>query len=420
MSLPEEFILRILRKPEEEAQRQAYPDGFPEALRIPVERYTSREFFSLEKKHVFEKCWLFVAHVQQLPEVGSYLFLEQLEGIGIPIFLLRGEDHKIRAFYNSCLHRGGPVVTDPSGTVNGRLRCAYHAWSYDTQGELRTVPQKKNFSRTIVAGCRSLKQIECETWGHFVFVRIEEGEDSLEDFLGPVIQEFEGTWGPEVSNVNFAEMRVTPVAANWKLPGDANIETYHVPIIHHTAGAGRVEAERTGQWLLPNGHSRMLVKFGDRVRFPPQAVFEGDTMLAEAGVFSYHLFPNLHFVLTGPSAGMVISCFPGNEPGECKFYTHYITAIEPTEKNARRIERATNSNHLVLLEDLEPQSHIQRSYQSRGVTHLNLQYQEYRIYHVHVELDRWIGADRVPAELLLDDCLSEYVETADSVQGNHL
>src|SRR5262245_5376580 len=107
----------IVRRPDEESSRDAFPSGFPDPIDVPAARYADPQFAALERTHIFERCWLFVAHADQVPGAGDYLMLEALDRIGHPLFLLRGEDGAIRAFYNSCRHRGGPIVNQPSGTT---------------------------------------------------------------------------------------------------------------------------------------------------------------------------------------------------------------------------------------------------------------------------------------------------------------
>ena len=116
------------------------PDGVPVPL-IPVERYRDRAMWDLERDHVFRRTWLFAGHVSELAEPGAYRTFERS---GAPIVIVRGNDNEIRAFYNSCRHRGAPVVREACGTAR-RLICQYHSWSYDLEGTLRAVPDARNF-----------------------------------------------------------------------------------------------------------------------------------------------------------------------------------------------------------------------------------------------------------------------------------
>ena len=101
---------RIFRELRYERDRVEPPAGFPPLPEIPGGRYTRKDFFELEIEHVFRKSWLLAGHVEELPLPGSYKQFDKLPGA--PILLVRGLDEQIRAFYNTCRHRGAPVVKD--------------------------------------------------------------------------------------------------------------------------------------------------------------------------------------------------------------------------------------------------------------------------------------------------------------------
>jgi len=400
----------IVRRPEEESARDGFPTGFPHPIDVPAARYTDPDFLALEKAHVFEKCWLFVAHADQVREPGDYLMLDALDRLGHPIFLVRGKDGAIRAFYNACRHRGGPLVDSASGSTGATLVCKYHAWSYDLEGRLLGFPEAKNYPRGMKSECPGLARVRCETWGPLVFVNLAPDGPSLREQLEPIASELDGLLGDTASGVHFAGTKQLDVACNWKAPGDGNIETYHVPFVHRASAAPVLDEKRTGQWLLPHGHSRMLIRF--RFELPkelPLPRFAGDTSLAELGIYSFHVFPNLSVVLGGPSFGFLITTFPDGA-GRCTYYTHFLSPLPRTPETSARIDATIDGNWRVLLEDLASQTAAQKSMQCGALDVLRLQYQERRIRYVHEELDRRIGPERVPARLRVPALLDAFVE----------
>ena len=120
------LVETIARRPTEERDRRTYPRDFPRLPLVPAARYCDPEFFEAEREHVFGKSWLLVAHADELPKPGDYLFLDQLAE---PVLLVRGSDERVRAFYNTCRHRGGPLVKDRTGNAGPALVCGYHGWS---------------------------------------------------------------------------------------------------------------------------------------------------------------------------------------------------------------------------------------------------------------------------------------------------
>jgi phenylpropionate dioxygenase-like ring-hydroxylating dioxygenase large terminal subunit len=402
----------IVRRPDEEGARSAFPGGFPDSIAVPAARYCDPEFASLERAHIFEKCWLFVAHAEQLPGAGSYLLLDALDRIGHPIFLLRGEDDRIRAFYNSCRHRGGPLVNEPNGVTGKRLVCKYHSWTYDLEGKLLGFPEAKNFPRGMKGSCPPLARAQCDTWGPLVFVKLAPGGPGLREYLEPVASELDPLLG-RAASVHFAGVKQLDVECNWKLAGDGNIETYHVPFVHRNTAAAVLDEKRTGQWLFPNGHSRMLIRFResvlDAVAASPIPPFEGDTSLAALGIYSFHVFPNLSIVMGGPSSAFLISAIPDG-PHRCAYYTHFLSPVARNPENTRLLDASIAANWTVLLEDLACMSSAQKAMRSGVADVLRLQYQERRIRYVHEEIDRRIGPERIPLSLRTPALLDDYVE----------
>src|SRR5262245_42695290 len=371
-----ERIQAIARLPALEGARDAFPDGFPEPIDVPAARYTDPAFLELERKHVLESSWLFVAHAEQLPSPGDYVMPEALDRMGHPIFLVRGEDGRVRAFYNSCRHRGGPLVDAPSGSVQQRPVCKYHAWTYDLEGRLRGFPEAKNFPRGTKSACPPLKQVDCDHWGSLIFVKVAPGGPGLREYLEPVASELDELLGDAAKDVHLAAVRSLDIPCNWKLPGDGNIETYHVPYIHRSSAALALDEKQTGQWLLPRGHSRMLIRF--KFELPanlPIPRFSGDTSLAELGIYSFHVFPNLSVVMGGPSSAFLISAFP-DSVGRSFYCTHFLSPVVRSAETAAAIDQNVDLNYAVLMEDLVALAPAQKSMACGATQVLRLQYQE--------------------------------------------
>ena len=112
MTMSSALIDQVKRRAADEAERHAYPAGFPVLPPVPSGRYADPEFAALEDEEVFGRSWLMVAHADELPEPGSYLQVAQLDK---PIVLVRGDDGQVRAFYNTCKHRGAALVAEAAG-----------------------------------------------------------------------------------------------------------------------------------------------------------------------------------------------------------------------------------------------------------------------------------------------------------------
>ena len=101
---------RIWQELDYEANRKGSPEGFSALPPIPAGRYTDPAFLALEQEHVFGKSWLAVAREEDFPQTGSFLVWKKLDK---PVLLVRGKDGQVRAFYNTCRHRGAAVARHP-------------------------------------------------------------------------------------------------------------------------------------------------------------------------------------------------------------------------------------------------------------------------------------------------------------------
>lgn len=404
-SVPTEEILDRGRR---ERARTGYPEGFPVLPPVPAARYAEEGFAALEAEHVFARSWLFVAHADELPLPGDYVVLRQLTQ---PVLLVRGHDGVIRAFFNTCQHRGGPVVPDAAGNTGRRLVCGYHAWTYDLDGALVGLPGAHDFQ--VDTGCLGLPRVRCEQWGSLVFVNLDDDAPPLLDALGTVGRELHDQLGggDGVGDVHLVSRRSIEVEGNWKLTVDANIETYHVNTVHRNSAAVVLDQAATGIFLLANGHSRMLVHSREGTSLSVDLpAFPGASPLASCGIYSYHLFPNTSIVFGGmPSLAFLISSWPLG-PQRSLYDVRFLAATPADGPYAKLVSALVEANWSVLLEDLANLPAMQRSIASGGLAAMTLSYQERRIYHQHEELDRRIGADRVPPALRVAPTLAAWVE----------
>ena len=78
---------------------------------IPFERYISEEFAKKENDHMWSRVWQWACHVDHIPEIGDYYVYDVGD---LSAIIVRSEKDEIKAYYNSCLHRGTQLK--PSGT----------------------------------------------------------------------------------------------------------------------------------------------------------------------------------------------------------------------------------------------------------------------------------------------------------------
>ena len=72
-----------------ETIRKGPPEGYPKFPDLPAGRYVDEEFYELENEHYWSKLWMFAAHMDELPEPGSYKLWEKARQ---PVVIYRGRD----------------------------------------------------------------------------------------------------------------------------------------------------------------------------------------------------------------------------------------------------------------------------------------------------------------------------------------
>jgi len=390
--------IRTLRKlMEYEARRSEPPPGFPALPDLPGGRYTDPRFFELEREHIWRRSWLLAGHLDELPVPGAFRLWENA---GQPVVLVHSEAGEIRAFYNTCSHRGAPVVTEPAGQ-RMRLTCRYHGWSYDLDGDLVAIRDPEDF-RGLDFACRGLRAIRCERFGRLVFVNFDDAAPSLLDWLGPVADE----WAEfRFDQCRLAARHAFDLACNWKIAMEANTEVYHVRSIHPKTVAPILDDRRNVNTLYPNGHGRMVAPIPPGAQRAMGAMVHGHVQeipgvgeIARTCTQSYGVFPNWVSPLSPRTLAPLL--FWPNGIDRCRLET-WTLAPDWGDGPGPDLWTVNDGESLnqVLLEDTQFGEWIQKSVQSWGFSGVPLSYQEARIYHWHQFADRMIGVDRVPPEL---------------------
>lgn len=113
---------------------------------------------------IFYRDWLFVAPTCDLPKPGSYI-THQIGDYGL--IIVRCQDGAIRAFHNSCRHRGSVLCKASKGT-NPKIVCPYHQWTYELDGRLLWA---RDMGEDFDASQHGLKPVHCrELAGLSIFV----------------------------------------------------------------------------------------------------------------------------------------------------------------------------------------------------------------------------------------------------------
>ncbi|MFM7536787.1 MAG: aromatic ring-hydroxylating oxygenase subunit alpha [Acidimicrobiales bacterium] len=400
-----ETVLQILDQIDYEFARTEPPADFPDLPRIPPARYFDPEFFELEQA-AMRRCWAAVGTVHEWPDAGSYKVIDRWNSASV--IVVRGNDGELRAFYNTCQHRGAPITNSTCGRVN-KLRCQWHSWQYALDGHLVNVPGQRDFRTDLDIDGVALNQVRCQVWRGFVFVNLDPDAPDLIEWLGPLAEQTVWLDGQRV-----VASGGKVLDCNWKICFEANIEVYHITTVHPTTVARTLDYRGTAFELYERGHSRMITpSLGYDTAAVRAAAEDGDAFNALAGaanlsmlIFPYHLTPSSTRGMT------LLSYWP---LAVDKTLIEWQAMIpdwgegDPPEAALQAAEQSIAYWNKVMDEDTEVNVPIQKSLQAGAFPGILASYHERRVYHLEASVDRMIGIDNVPEHLRVPQVLDHYL-----------
>ncbi len=192
---------------------------------IPFSKYISQDFANLEMKQMWEKVWQYVCREDQVAEPGDYLVYD----IGHhSIVVVRADDGTLKAYHNSCLHRGTKLKPSESSGWSASIQCPYHGWTWNLDGTLNEVPCAWEFPHLDYEKNR-LPEAQVDAWNGLVFVNMDLNGPPLLEYLGVLPDHFKD-W-PWTDWYLFMHLE-KELYCNWKTAQEAFMEAYHTPLVH--------------------------------------------------------------------------------------------------------------------------------------------------------------------------------------------
>ena len=276
------------------------------------------------EKQMFANLPLIIGHSSELSKPGDFLVRELDQKSWL---LVRGKDNQVRAFYNYCQHRGTKLVHESAGCKK-RFSCPYHAWTYDTVGDLVGVPRVDLFPG-LDKSSKGLKQGHLEeAFGFYWLTQNAAKAQPVAAYLDGMV--------PELEALDLAKHKVyfdktRDLKANWKLPIYAFLESYHISSLHKNSIA---------EFFVENvayseRHGPHIRSFVPRLNAPELAELDLDkTNLSEYITPTNILFPNV-CMIAHPTSYTIISLFPGDKPGTAT-WRHMLLVPELPSTDAER------------------------------------------------------------------------------------
>jgi len=311
---------------------------------IPASWYTHPGFHELDREAIFSRSWQGIGHISRVHAVGDQIVASVADS---PIIAVRAEDNRLRAFYNVCRHRGGPIATEDCNSK--MLQCKYHGWTYRLDGSLRGTPR---FNRTELFDTRDygLVPVIVDTWEGLLFVRLTGNGlpvasifDGIKERISPI----------SISSTKFYRRIRYEVACNWKVYVDNYLEGYHLPYVHpelcNLLDYGNYITETFDWYSLQ--HSPIQQKnnfYGSR----------------DSPAFYYHVWPN--FMMNILPGRLQTNLVLPTAHNRCAVIFDYYYDDVTSEKARAVAEEDIRYSDSIQQEDAEICGYVQRGLESRA------------------------------------------------------
>ena len=242
-------------------------------------RYVDESYLAKEWEHLWRDSWLVAGLASDVELPGDFFVFD----LGREqILVTRTQSGDIQGFFNVCQHRGNLLVTEERGQASN-FRCAYHAWTYDLNGQLKAIPYEERFANAVPCAERALKPVYTAVWAGMVFVHLGEDPAPLADFLGPVVDHLRPY---EFEKMTLVEDQTVHLKCNWKAVVDNFSELYHVDFLH-PQHRRMVDCCNDTVHLFNNGHTGLAVPgatFNPRFGEPAEPTDIHRAQLAQIGL----------------------------------------------------------------------------------------------------------------------------------------
>ena len=189
---------------------------------LPRELYVSEAAFQFDADVMLKSVWLYACTVAHVKQAGDYFLFELGSN---SIIIVRGRDGQVRAFWNSCRHRGSRICEQQRGRAP-RLMCPYHQWTYGLDGTLLAA---RSMAEDFDKADHGLTPVALENIGGLIFICMADNPPPIDRVKADIIDQI-AIYDLEKCKVAVQDNLIED--ANWKLVMENNRECYHCDAGH--------------------------------------------------------------------------------------------------------------------------------------------------------------------------------------------
>ncbi|WP_283138330.1 aromatic ring-hydroxylating oxygenase subunit alpha [Rhizohabitans arisaemae] len=233
-------------------------------FRVNRAAYRSDEVFARERELIWLRNWLYLGHETEIANPNDF---KVRTVAGRPLIFCRDTAGEVRAFLNSCPHRGTVLCRDTEGSSK-LFQCFYHAWTFRNNGDVAAIPDEaayesgENLRETM--RLRTVPRLAIHEG--YVFISFDPDVPPLLDHLGDAADYMTMIEQQHVGGVQtLPGVQLYGVRGNWKLAVENAMDGYHFAPTHNTfvgylrENGFAVTDDDQYAYNLGNGHSLLVL-----------------------------------------------------------------------------------------------------------------------------------------------------------------
>ncbi|MFM7151994.1 MAG: aromatic ring-hydroxylating oxygenase subunit alpha [Gemmataceae bacterium] len=246
--------------------------------------YFTEEQYQAECQHLFKPSWHLIASLAEIPHPGDFLTREVM---GISLLVYRHPD-RVGVYRNACPHRHGKLLAKNRGNIPF-LSCPFHGGKFGPDG--KALESKENQEGSAIHPPLQSFRVEC--CGELVFINLSAEGPSLAEQLGPEAEFIERSYS---NPFRLVWSKCWDIEANWKIPLENGLESYHIPCLHARTFRNYPEEPRVLHRMDSTGTSYQTEEMD---RWVKKGIRRASRWLGLPSTENYthcHVFPHLTFV----------------------------------------------------------------------------------------------------------------------------